>query len=186
LLLYATNSISIRQLALTSASAGIADVTESALRKQLKKSVTWLKSVLNNALKLIIEHPIRAALKGKTLYAIDASIITQIGKDSKSCRIRMRYSLDTFTMDEVVVSDRHTAESFEHFTVNKGDVFMADAGYGRTKLYNYAVSNGGNVIFRITPSNFNVYRKDGKQINIFTILRKTKKKVLDIPCFVKL
>lgn len=33
-------------------------------------------------------------------------------------------------MKQVKVSDQHTAESLTHFSMKKGDLVLADAGYG--------------------------------------------------------
>ena len=39
-------------------------------------------------------------------------------------------SLNQDCMYEVKVTDKYTAESIMHFSAKKGDIVMADAGYG--------------------------------------------------------
>jgi len=61
---------------------------------------------------------------------VDASVIRQEGKRQEQQRIHMCYSLNQNSMHQIKVTDKHTAESLEHFSLKKGDLVMADAGYG--------------------------------------------------------
>lgn len=57
-------------------------------------------------------------------------------------------------MQQLLVIDYHTAESFQHFSMKKGDIFLADAGYGTAKNYAYAMEQQADVILRISLKHF--------------------------------
>ena len=68
-------------------------------------------------------------------------------------------------MKQVKGSDQHTAESLTHFSMEKGNLIMADAGYGTAKNDIYAQEQSADVILRITPKNFCLYDADGKKFS---------------------
>lgn len=185
LMIYASAHISIRVLSLVAAQLGIGKISDTAWSKQINKSVLWLTFLLQYSITQIIVPKESFMLSGRNVYLIDASNIRQLGKDGMNCRIHMCYDLKNGRMKEVKVTDHHTAESFKHFNMEKDDIFIADAGYGRAPLYEYALLKEADVIFRITPSHFNVVNKKGEQINLYKILRTTKKNQLDIKCYIK-
>ena len=87
-------------------------------------------------------------------------------------------------MDEIKVTDHHTAESFEHYTIRKNDIYIADAGYGRAKQYNYIVSRKGEAILRITPNHVKLINENGEKINMTERLD-SGKKVIDFTCHIQ-
>ncbi len=73
------------------------------------------------------------------------------------------------------VSDKHAAESLVHFSMKKGDLIMADAGYGTAQNYIYAQEQGADAILRITPKNFCLYDADGEKIHLIDMLKDAEK-----------
>ena len=55
-------------------------------------------------------------------------------------------------MYEVKVTDKYTAESIMHFSAKKGDIVMADAGYGTAHNYIYAQEKQEDVIYALHPN----------------------------------
>ncbi|RAZ94897.1 hypothetical protein DK853_32805, partial [Klebsiella oxytoca] len=64
---------------------------------------------------------------------------------------------------QIKVTDHHTAEALSHFQLKKGDLVMADAGYGTAQNYIYAQDRQADVIVRITPKNFCLYNEDNEK-----------------------
>ena len=99
----------------------------------------------------------------KNVLLTDASVIRQNGKQQHQQRIHLCYSLNENRMKQVKVSDQHTAESLAHFSMKKGDLVLADAGYGTAQNFIYAQEQGADVILRITPKNFCLYDAQGEK-----------------------
>lgn len=89
-------------------------------------------------------------------------------------------------MKQVKVTDKHTAESLTHFVLGKGELVMADAGYGTAQNYLYAQTQNADVILRITPKTFRLYDADGEKISLIHLLKKAEEKHMewvDVFCF---
>lgn len=113
------------------------------------------------------------------MLLVDASVIRRDGKQQGQQRIHLCYSLNENRMKQVKVSDQHTTESLVHFSMEKGDLVMADAGYGTAQNYIYAQEQGADVILRITPRNFCLYDADGKKISLTALLKEAEERHME-------
>lgn len=190
LFLYACSNVSFRILASAACALGISDISDTAWRKHFSKAVPFLRQVLQSMLSSLI--PFRAdasVLKEiKNVLLLDASVVCQEGKSQEQQRIHMCYSLNLNQMQQIKVTDRHTAESLTHFSMKKGDLVMADAGYGTAQNYIFAQEQQADVILRITPKCFCLYDADGKKISLVSLLKEAEEKhreIMDIFGFCK-
>lgn len=110
----------------------------------------------------------------RPVFLVDASTIRQQGKEQSQQRVHLCYSLNENQMQQLLVTDYHTAESFQHFSMKKGDIFLADAGYGTAKNYAYAMEQQADVILRINPNHFCVYDAEGTKMDWLSFFRKKK------------
>ncbi len=177
LFLYACSSFSFRILAAASCALGIADISDTAWRKHFSKAAPFLHGVLQAMLSALIPAVDASAFEGvKNVLLVDASTVRQKGAQQHQQRIRLCYSLNENRMRQVKVTDKHTAESLTHFSMGKGELVMADAGYGTAKNYIYVQGQGAEAILRITPKNFCLYNADGEKIHLIDMLEGAEKK----------
>ena len=109
--LYAVSSISFRILAATSFGLGLSNIFNTAWRKKYRKAVLFLQEVLQEMLSpLLSSVPIQS--KERQVLLIDGSLICQQGKQQYQQRIHTCYSLNQNRIQQVRVTDYHTAESF--------------------------------------------------------------------------
>ena len=186
LLIYSHTSISQRIMAVLSKEMGIANISDQAWQKRTAKCVPWLIYILNKSLPVtdpaVME---KADISRRRVKLIDGSCVKQVGSEGKTLRIHMSYDLTLGCMDEVTVTDHHTAESFEQFKIEPGCIHMADAGYGKGKNLEYIVSRGADAIFRVTPNHIRLAQDPkGKEIIDMTKMLDTEKKVIDFKCYV--
>ena len=185
LLICAISTMSMRMLSLSAISLNTADISDTALRKRLIKSVAWLTLLLNTLLPTRVLKQKSENVFGlrKTVHLIDGSNIVIAGKKGDAIRMHMSYNLNIDSMDEVKVTDKHTAEGFAHYTIQAGDVYIADAGYGKAKMYEYVIRRGADVILRCTPNHLKLADLNGIPIDMSKKLDKTKQ-VMDFKCYV--
>lgn len=180
LFLYASSKFSFRILAVAACALGIADISDTAWRRRFSNAVPFLRETLHYMLSSILPSTDVSAFKGvKNVLLVDASVIRQEGKQQEQQRIHLCYSLNENRMKQVKVSDLHTAESLAHFSMKKGDLIMADAGYGTAQNYIYAQGQGADVILRITPKCFCLYDADGEKISLTALLKEAEEKCLE-------
>jgi len=77
-------------------------------------------------------------------------------------------------MKQVKVTDQHTAEPLTHFSIGKGDLIMADAGYDTAQNDLYAQKQQADVILRSTPRKFCFYDTDNQKISLASLLEKQR------------
>ena len=131
LFLYASSNVSFRILAAAACALGISTISDTAWRKRFSKAAPFLREILHSLLSAFLPAADSSAFDGvKNVLLADASVMRQNGKHQNQQRIHLCYSLNENRMKQVKVTDQHTAESLTHFSMKKGDLVMAEAGYG--------------------------------------------------------
>ena len=177
LFLYASSNFSFRILATAACALGISAISDTAWRKRFSKAAPFLREILHSLLSAFLPATDISAFDGvKNVLLVDASVIRQNGKQQHQQRIHLCYSLDENRMKQVKVPDQHTAESLAHFSMKKGDLVMADAGYGTAQNFIYAQEQGADVILRITPKNFCLYDAQGEKISLTALMKEAEEK----------
>lgn len=179
LFLYACSGLSFRILAAAAFALGISSISEAAWRKRFSKAVPFLHSLLHSMLSALFKPA--SVLDGlKDVYLVDGSVIRQQGAKQNQQRIHLCYSLNRNRISQIKVTDQHTAESLSHFSMKKGDLFMADAGYGTAQNYIYAQGQHADVILRITPKTFCLYDAEGQKMSLTSMLEKAARQNQDM------
>lgn len=179
LLLYAVSNLSFRMLALSAAALSISTISDTAWRKKFLSSLPFLQALWNSLLSGLIEEAPASPPDSRSVYFVDASTIRQDGKQHAQYRIHMCYDFGHNHMSQVKLTDVHTAESLKHYHMQKGDIFLADAGYGTAANYAIAQEQNADVILRVSPNHFPIYHIDGTKIEIGALLKKAKKQEIN-------
>lgn len=176
--LYAVSGLSFRMLAAAAFGLGISTVSDTAWRKKYQKAVPFLQEVLQEMLSTLFPS-VSIPAKQRQVLLIDGSLIRQQGKKQYQQRIHTCYSLNQNRIQQVCVTDYHTAESFDMFSFQKEDIVLADAGYGKAGNYAYAMEQGCDVILRISPNHISFVDANGEKIDIYAQLKEAKKKKIN-------
>ena len=123
--------------------------------------------------------------ESRQIKLVDGSCIKQVGTNGEVIRIHMCYDLTLGCMDEVSVTDQHTAESFAPFSITPGSIYIADAGFGKGKNLEYVVSRQADALFRVTPNHLALASSaDGKEKIDMARELDTCKDVVELICYV--
>lgn len=175
LLLYAVSSLSFRMLALSAAALSISTISDTAWRKKFLSSVPFLHSLLNALVSGILQEQPAAQPVQRNVYLVDSSTIRQDGKQHHQYRIHLCYDFSHNNVNQVQLTDVHTAEGLKNYNMHPGDIFLTDAGYGTASNYAAAQQHKADVILRVSPNHFPVYAIDGVKIDILPLLKKAEK-----------
>lgn len=152
-LLSAVSGMSFSLLSTAMAALGIVSISDTAWKKRFSSLSPFLSLLLSNLLSRFL--PVCSEKQSsRPVFLVDASTVRQQGKKQFQQRVHLCYSLNENRMQQLLVTDYHTAEHLEHFSMKKGDIFLADAGYGTARNYAYAMEQQADVILRVSPSNF--------------------------------
>ena len=81
-------------------------------------------------------------------------------------RLHQSYDLRAGRMEQVQVTDRHTAEGLVHFTFRAGDTVMTDAGYPVASAVELTQQQQWTLLQRTTASHLHVEEEAGQPISL--------------------
>src|SRR5260221_519535 len=166
LLAYVLCAPSFRRLGMWAVLIGLADLSEAAWRKVLRRASDWLAWLLAELLAVPPPSDWLAQRAAGRVLAIDGTRLKQVGGTGDDWRLHTAYDLRAGRLSEVRVSDEHTAESLAHYRLQAGDVVVADNGYGYRSSVATTADQHAYGVFRITPSTFPLQDASGQTIEV--------------------
>ena len=147
LLFHAVNDGGLRETVAQARAAGIAEMSQVALRKRLLTSGEWLSWLCFGLCEALRTEP--RVPEGMRVRAVDSTTVQ--GPASKGTQWRVHYALDlkTLTCDWLEVTDAHGSELLERTPMRKGDVVLADRNYLRPAAVRAAVDAEAHVLLRL-------------------------------------
>lgn len=160
LLLHLGCGYSLRETTTRAYQANLADFSDVALLKRLRKSKDWLHALCRA---LFAERGIEA---GPTaLRLIDSTLVKEPGQTGSQWRIH--YSLqwpglkcDYFKL--TATKGRGTGESLVHYPLRAGEHVLADRGYCRAQDFHHATAQGAKTLIRLNPGTVRLQTATGK------------------------
>jgi hypothetical protein len=152
LLLHLGCGLSMRETVVRAQAAHLAELSDVALLKRIRKSHEWLFELCRA---LFQERGLRPKVSaGKALRLIDATEVKEPGKTGSLWRIH--YSLrwpdwkcDFFKLTPV--EGKGTGESLQQFPLRTGDYVLADRGYCHASGIHHAQRQRAYVTVRLNP-----------------------------------
>ena len=161
IMLYCGLDFSLRTCAATFAQAH-EQLSDEAVKKRLQRCVPWLKYLLTSVLGLNrIRHD--GSLR---LIVVDGSTVQERGATTSSYRLHLAIDLLDLALTQAVVTTNHVGEKLQHYTIQEGDVIIADRGYSRTTTLMPVIDQGADVIVRYNPQNMVLYHHDERMFKV--------------------
>jgi hypothetical protein len=172
-LVYAALGYSFQMLGIWATLKGVANISETAWRKRLGKSASW------------IDWLVRAMLKGREsgqawlgpgqkqrrIMLIDATRLKTVGGTGDDLRLHWAYDFGGGRTEQVEITDHHDAESLSHFQLQKGDIAVLDAGYPVPTTVQEAENQGIDVVLRATAGHVRLETEEGEVIHLKGLVR---------------
>jgi hypothetical protein len=148
------------------AETGLATLTPEALHTRIEAADHWLKTL--TAAVLTAHAPTASAVPGalRRLRLLDGTQAPRPGATGTDWRVHLSLDLGTLTLDEISLTDHHTGESVQRFTLQAGDLVVGDSCYGTRTAVARVREVNAHLIVRVTPSNFPVQTRDGETIDL--------------------
>ena len=150
LLMHLACGHSLRETVVRARKANLADLSDVALLKRLRKSKAWLHAL---CAELFREQGFAvSAAGGFQVRAFDATTVKEPGKTGSLWRIHYSVSLPSLACDFFKLTATEgpgTGESFRQFPIRAGDYILADRGYSTAVGIGHVAAAGGHVTVRV-------------------------------------
>jgi len=149
----------------------LGQMSDVAFMKRFEQCADWFKAI--NA-KIVSEERIHyqrpSWLDERTVIAVDATDVTEKGRSGRT--YRLHYALDLFQMNsaEYRITTNKTGESLSNFNLHKGQLVIADRGYGRIKDIQYCDSREAEYLVRLRKTSFTLRDAQNQEIDLSALL----------------
>lgn len=180
MLIHLAEGCGLRETAARASLAGIAEVSDVALLKRLRacgRWFEWLAQGLRQApeLRSSAVPAAQGVLAGRTLKVVDGSVVSEPGVTGSKWRLHYSISLPGLQCQEVHLGPSDDGETLRRFSVQSGDIFMADRGYAHPGGVAYVKQHGGDVIVRMNLVTLPLLEpQSGERLDILECVRDLK------------
>ncbi len=184
LLLHVAGGLSLEQTALRAREQGLAEVSDVALFKRLRRSEEWLQALTAQVLRTLPDPALPILGAGYNLRALDATFIQEPGSTGTDWRLHYSLRLPELVCDFFELTDAHGAEHLSRLPVKSGDVVLADRGYSQRSGAAAILRAGGEVVLRLRPSGFPLLDLEGQSLDVSALLKRKLPRagaVLEVP-----
>lgn len=148
------------------------ELSDVGLLKRINKSGAWLgwitEQLIQQAPTVAMKCP---ALQGRRLLAADGSVVAEPGAATSTWRLHYTMDVRTLRCCEVQVTPSKTGESLAQFSVQQGDVFIADRGFANRRGINHVLDGGGDILVRMNLSSLPLTDEQGSRFEQLPQLR---------------
>lgn len=167
LLLHLACGHSLRETVVRARKANLADLSDVALLKRLRKSGDWLRAL---CIALFREQGIAMSADGGfQVRAFDATTVKEPGRTGSLWRLHYSVRLPSLACDFFKLTATEgpgAGETFRHFPIAEGDYVLADRGYSTAAGLDHVVSAGGHVIVRVNTGSLSFRTTDGAPFDL--------------------
>lgn len=167
---------SLRETVARAKMANLADISDVALLKRLRKSKDWLQSL---CMALFEDRGIELRpFNGVPLRLFDATNVKEPGKTGSLWRIHYSLELPTLDCDYLKITPSKgvgTGESFFQYSIKKGDYIIADRGYSTASGIHHVASKNAYVTVRVNTSTLPLLDLGGEGFDLLNMVSSIQK-----------
>jgi Transposase DDE domain len=184
-LAYCLGSMGLRSASAWAASAGLADLSNVALLKRLRKCGAWMEHLAGT----LLSAGVQPEAGGRRIRLLDGTTVPKAGKDAKKdCslwRLHCAFDLPAERFSFIELTDEKGGERFDRTPFAKGDIAIADRGFMRPEPLAHILEQGADVIVRAPWQGARWLSGDGKAFDLLAALEAAETAgVLDRPIWI--
>lgn len=170
LLVYAACGYSFGQLGIWATLVGVGCLSERAWRKRVERAQEWIKWLLGALIGSQACPGWLPRISGRILL-VDASRLKLPAGSGDDVRMHCAYDLQAGRLVQVEVTDQHSAEGLQHFSLGAGDVVVSDSGYPLGSCVQQEQRQGAYGVHRFSYAQVRLERADGQKIDLKRLVK---------------
>jgi hypothetical protein len=167
---------SLRETSVRIRQEGIADLSDVALLKRLRKSKDWLHGLCVSLLREGMKPG--KQIGGHEFRLFDSTTIKEQGKTGSLWRIHYSMRVPSLQCDFFRLTPakgKGNGDSLLQYPADEGDYIIADRGYCHSKGLHYASSQGAYVCVRVNQHNLRLCSPNGNDFSLLSELERALK-----------
>lgn len=169
ILAYAWNDWSLRTTAAWASRIGLADLSDVAVLKRLRRAPVWLGHLLDQWFR---SQGIGTTVKSRfRLVLTDGSTIQRPGSSGTTWRLHAQWNLGTGRWEHVELTDAHGGESLTRLHLRPRDVVLADRNYAKPTALAWVQGQHADVIVRFGWNALRLQTLDGTPWSVLDAVR---------------
>jgi Transposase DDE domain len=173
LLLHVGNGYSLRETTARAKAAGLAEVSDVALLKRLRKAERWLQWLCARlAEESGWEMPLES--RGWSVRAVDGTVVKEPGRRGSLWRIHYSLRIPSLVCDHLELTPtqgRGVGETLTRFAASPGDLVLADRGFCTPVGIEALSRSGAAMIVRLNTSSLPLFTAEGKRFDLLPQIR---------------
>lgn len=167
------SGLSLRATAAWAVQSGVADLSNVALLKRLRRAADWLLLVAGTLLSGTVPAANKQPLVcGRRLRVIDATCLSQPGSTGTDWRLHAVFDPAAQCFIALQLTDVHGGEGFHHFTPAAGELWLGDRGYISRNGLRHVLAHGADFLIRAGWNAFSWQTPQGQCFDLFSALRR--------------
>jgi hypothetical protein len=186
ILAYCLGGMGLRSASAWAASADLADLSNVALLKRLRKCGPWMEHLAGT----LLSAGIQPEAGGRRIRLLDGTTVPKAGKEAKEnsglWRLHCAFDLPAERFSFVELTDEKGGERLDRTPFAKDDIAIADRGYMHPEPLAHILEQGADVIVRTPWTGARWLNEDGKPFNLLAALEMAENNtgVLDRPIWI--
>lgn len=146
---------------------GVADISEAAWRKRVRRCGDWLQWLLTEVLTQALRSPQPAGGPSRPrVILVDGTSLGQTGGTGDDWRVQLAYDLVEGCLVDVQIGDRKFAETLIGLPGKPGDLFVGDRGYGKRDNVIALAGMQAAALLRFSPNHCRLEQADGSLLEV--------------------
>ena len=172
LLIHLADGKSLRTTAAYSREVGLSDINDVSLLHRLRASEPWFRWMSQEIVKDLRGHQLPDTIGQKfRVRIVDGTAINEPGSTGSGWRIHYSLEMPSLRCDTFTITGPETGENFQRYSVEKGDLLVADRGYCKRAGICHVLDHGGGVLVRFHSSNLPLFTYKGAALEPLKFLR---------------
>ena len=181
-----------RSTAIWSAAVDLAQLSNVALLKRVRKTALWLETILNRQLAAQAKPLDTALTKGRLIRIVDATVVAKASRSERQAggvwRVHAVFDLDgkTERFSAFELTDEREGERLDRAAIVAGEIRIGDRAYLQPDRIAAVRAAGADVLIRAPWNGARWFDADGTSFDLIATLMKAKSAgTIDQPIWIK-